>query len=59
MLKGYRTYILGGVAVIGAIASYLIGDASLTETINLVVTAGMAMFVRSGITTEVAKVAAK
>lgn len=56
MLKGYRTYILGGVTIIGAIAAYLVGDTSLTEAINLVVTAGMAMFVRSGVNTAVSKI---
>ena len=57
MLKGYRTYILGGVTIIGAVATYLIGDASLNETINLVVTAGMGMFIRSGVNTAVEKLA--
>lgn len=59
MLKGYKTYILGGVAILGAVASYLVGDASLQEAINLAVTAGLAMFVRSGVAAEVAKVASK
>jgi hypothetical protein len=55
MLKGYRTYILGAVTVIGAVAAYLVGDVGLTETVNLVIGAAMAMFIRSGVTTEVAK----
>ena len=54
MLKGYRTYILGAVTIIGAAAAYLVGDTSLTEAINLAVTAGMGMFLRSGINTAVA-----
>lgn len=54
MLKGYRTYILGAVTIIGSVAGYLVGDVSLTETINLIVTAGMGMFIRSGINTAVA-----
>lgn len=53
MLKGYRTYILGAVTIIGAVAAYLIGDAGLSETINLIVTAGMGMFIRSGVNTAV------
>lgn len=56
MLKGYRTYILGGVSIIGAVAAYLVGDTSLTEAVNLVVTAGLAMFVRAGVSSEIAKV---
>lgn len=59
MLKGYRTYILGGVTIIGAVAAYLVGDTSLTEAINLVVTAGMGMFIRSGVNTAVEKIATK
>ena len=59
MLKGYRTYVLGAVTIIGALATYLIGDTSLTEAINLIVTAGMGMFIRSGVDTAVAKVAPK
>lgn len=53
MLKGYRTYILGTVTIIGAVAAYLVGDVGLTETVNLVVGAAMGMFIRSGINTAV------
>jgi hypothetical protein len=59
MLKGYRTYVLGAVTIIGALAAYLIGDTSLTEAINLIVTAGMGMFIRSGVDTAVSKIAPK
>ena len=55
MLKGYRTYILGAVAIIGGVAAYLVGDVGLTETVNLVIGAAMAMFIRSGVTAEIAK----
>ena len=51
MLNGYKTYILGAVTIVGAIAAYLVGDASLSETVNLVVTAGMGIFIRNGIAT--------
>lgn len=57
MLKGYRTYIIGTVTVIGAVAAYLVGDTSLTEAINLSVTALMGMFIRSGVNTAVEKIA--
>ena len=40
--------------IIGAIAAYLVGDTTLTDTVNLVVTAGMGVFIRSGINTAVA-----
>jgi hypothetical protein len=59
MLKGYRTYILGTVTIIGGVAGYLVGDVSLTETVNLVVGAAMGMFIRSGINTAVEKIASK
>ncbi len=55
MLKGYRTYILGAVTILGAVAAYLVGDVGLTETVNLVIGSAMAMFIRSGVTTEIAK----
>ena len=53
MLKGYRAYILGTATIIGSIAAYLVGDVSLVDTINLCVTAGMGMFIRSGVNTAV------
>jgi hypothetical protein len=59
MLKGYRTYILGGVTIVGAVAAFLVGDASLSATVELVVTAGMGMFIRSGVNTAVEKVLTK
>lgn len=49
MFKGKKTYILGAVSIIGAIASYLVGDASLNDTVQLVVTAGLGMTIRNGI----------
>jgi len=58
MLSGYKTYILAGVTIIGAVAAYLVGDASLADTVQLVVTAGLGAFVRNGVTTTVAKAVA-
>lgn len=52
MLKGYKTYILGGVTIIGYAAAYLVGDASLPDTINMIVTAGLAIFIRNGIASK-------
>ena len=49
MLKGYKTYVTAGVAVVGAVAAYLVGDADLMQTANLVFTAILAAFVRNGI----------
>jgi len=49
MLKGYKTYITGGVTIIGAVAAYLVGDADLVQTAQLVVTAVLGMTVRNAI----------
>lgn len=49
MLKGYKTYITAGVAIVVAVAEYLTGDATLADTANLVFTALLAAFVRNGI----------
>ena len=57
MLSGYKTYVLAGVAVIGAIASYLVGDASLQDAIQIGLTAVIGATVRAGVTSEVKKAA--
>jgi len=49
MLGGYKTYITGGLAVLGAIAGYLTGDMSLTDATQLAVTALLGIFVRAGV----------
>lgn len=58
MLKGYKTYIVAGVTVITAVASYLVGDMSLAEAANLVVTAVIGATIRNGVSTTVAKAVA-
>jgi len=49
MLKGYKTYIVGGVAIISAVATYLVGDANLADTAQIVITAILGMTIRHGI----------
>jgi hypothetical protein len=49
MFKGYKTYIVAGVAVISAIAAYLVGDADIADTAQLVLTAILGATVRNGI----------
>ena len=49
MLVGYKTYVTAAVAIVGAVAAYLVGDADLMQTGNLVFTALLAAFVRNGI----------
>lgn len=48
MLKGYKTYIVATVTVIGAVAAYLTGDAALAETIQVSVTAILGATLRAG-----------
>ncbi len=48
MLKGYKTYITAGVAVITAVADYLTGSATLAQTVQLVFTAVFAATLRHG-----------
>lgn len=49
MFAGYKTYITAGVAVVSAVAAFLVGDADAMQTANLVFTALLAAFVRNGI----------
>lgn len=49
MLAGKKTYVTAAVAVVTAVGAYLVGDATLAETANLVFTALLAAFVRNGI----------
>lgn len=49
MLKGYKTYVTAAVAVIGAVAAYLVGDATIADTAGIVVNAILAATVRHGI----------
>lgn len=49
MLAGYKTYITAGLAVLGAVAAYLVGEATLMDTATIVFNALLAAFVRNGI----------
>lgn len=49
MLKGYKTYIAGALGLLGAIAAYLTGDATLAQAGQLALTAILGMTVRAGI----------
>jgi hypothetical protein len=49
MLKGHKTYITGTLAILTAIGTYLSGDMSLAEAIQLVVSAALGMTVRNAI----------
>jgi hypothetical protein len=49
MFKGKKTYILGGVSILGAIASYLVGDITVIDAAQVVVPAVLGMTVRNAI----------
>lgn len=49
MLKGYKTYIVGSLAILGALAAYLVGDDTLPQAIQLGVTALLGMTVRNAV----------
>lgn len=55
MLNGYKTYILAGVTVLGALASYLVGDINIQQALAIVVPALSGAFVRHGIATTAVK----
>ena len=46
MLKGYRTYIMVGVAILGAAANYVVGDADLPTTISAIAQAAALGYMR-------------
>jgi hypothetical protein len=49
MFKGYKTYIVSAVSIIGAVAAYLVGDVSVAQTIQLIVTAVLGATIRNAI----------
>lgn len=49
MLKGYRTYIMAGLGVVSAAASYLVGDVDLLTALNAGFTAAALAFLRSSV----------
>lgn len=48
MLAGYKTYIVAAVALIGVVASYLVGDMTLAEAAQGGLTAVLAATLRNG-----------
>jgi hypothetical protein len=49
MLKGYKTYITAGLAVLTAAAGYLTGDLDIAQAIQLGFSAILASTVRAGV----------
>jgi len=48
-LKGKKTYIVGGLGILGAVASFLVGDATAIQAGQLAVTAVLGMTMRNAI----------
>lgn len=51
-LKGKKTYIVGGLGILGAAASFLVGDANAMEAGQLAITAILGMTMRNAIGNE-------
>jgi hypothetical protein len=54
-LSGYKTYITAGVAIVGAVGLYLTGEDTVAQMTQLIITALLGAFIRSGVTAEAAK----
>ena len=52
LLTGYKTYIIGSLAVLGFIAGYLVGDITLIQAISGIVPALQAMTIRRSISSK-------
>lgn len=49
MLKGYKTYIVAGLAVLGAVAGYLTGDLAITDAAKIAIDAILGATIRHAI----------
>lgn len=49
MLKGKKTYVVGGLGLLGAIASFLVGDVNAAQAAQLALTAILGMTLRNAI----------
>lgn len=48
MLRGYKTYILATVSIVGAVASYLVGDVTLADAVQIALTGAIGATLRNG-----------
>jgi hypothetical protein len=55
ILAGKKTYIVAILSALGAVGSYLTGEASLADALQVLITAVMGATIRAGVTREVAK----
>lgn len=54
-MSGYKTYIVGIAAVLGAVSAYLNDPSTLSVDLQAILTAVLGMTIRHGVTTEAAK----
>lgn len=54
MLSGYKTYIAGGLTILGALGGFLSGNLAPADALNLLIPAILAMTVRHGVATTAA-----
>lgn len=52
VLEGKKTYVVGAMAILGALASYFTGEIDLANALQLALTAILGMTIRHGVTTE-------
>jgi len=52
MFSGYRTYIVGALAILTAVGTYLAGDLSLADAAQACLTAILGMTVRAGVSAK-------
>lgn len=52
MFKGYKTYIVAALAILGAIGAALTGETSWGDAIQLIVTSVLGATIRSGVKTD-------
>jgi len=48
MLAGKKTYVMGSLGIVGALASYLVGDVDAAQAAQLALTAVLSMTLRNG-----------
>lgn len=48
-LKGKKTYVVAGLGILGAVASFLVGDATAPQAAQAILTAVLGMTIRNAI----------
>ena len=51
-LRGKKTFVTGGLSILGALAAYFTGEATVIDAVNIIVPSVLSMTVRHGIATQ-------